>query len=210
MPLRLLVWPVLVLVRPMRVLVLSVLAHGVILNVDGAHARDQSLRGVVLGTRVHRTLRNFSKRVSGGLMMGVPDQRTAFDIVSVPALHPGPRNRCGTPLGRQGNNALAHQPQHDVQTNAAEEVVRAQAVVYTTVRDLPPVHQAAVSQTGAALVTDRNALFKSSKVPRNSVLICQGRHQSKRVHKIIPFSKRHVLQRQLAFHIVETHKRCQP
>jgi hypothetical protein len=97
-------------------------------------------------------------------MLGVPDQRTAFEIVLVSALDAGPSNRCSAPLGRQGNNAFAHQPQHDVQTDAAEEVVRAQPVVYTTVRDLPPVHLAAVSQTGAALVTDRNALFKPPKV----------------------------------------------
>ena len=163
-----------------------------------------------MGTRVEPSPRNSSKRMSGHLGLGVPDKRTAVDIVSVPALDAGSRDCFRAPLGRQRNNIVAHQPQHDVQTDAAEKMVRAQAVVYTSVRYFLPVHLAPVSLTVATLVTDWNALFKPPKVPRDSVLVGQWRHQSKRVHQIIPFGKRHVLQSKFGPHIVATQKGSQP
>ena len=156
----------------MLVLLIDVLAHGVCLRVDGAQARNQSLCGVVMGTRVAHTPCNFSSRVFGRLGV-VPDTRSAVDKVRVPALRAGSRDRCRAPLGRQRNNGVVHQPQHDVQTDAAEKMVRAQAVVYTSVRYLVPVHLAPVSQTCASLVTDWNALFKPPKVPRDRVLVGQ-------------------------------------
>ena len=162
-----------------------------------------------MGTRVAHTPCNFSSRVFGRLGV-VPDTRSAVDKVRVPALHAGSRDHCRAPLGRQRNNGVAHQPQHDVQTDAAEKMVRAQAVVYTSVRYFVPVHLAPVSQTCASLVTDWNALFKPPKVPRDRVLVGQGRHQGKRVHHIIPFGKRHVLQRKFRSHIEQAQKQSQP